>query len=155
VAEILAQVEAANKKVTIEQLRKLEVLRDFLSIPDVPGWPHLLSLRLAMDQYAGFSVKYEERRGRKKKWEPSEYLELVAAIETIKREKGCGDRQAVRLYLKRGRKAAPTHTEVRSLEARLTEARDPRKNPFAKMFSTGDPEHDAHMLGVILKHFKK
>jgi len=72
------------------------------------------------------------------------YSELWADVESIKREKGCGDRQACRLLIKRALDAKTGRylpgsgvrfeTAVASLESRFREARVPKQNEAAIAF---------------------
>lgn len=154
-AEIREKKEQAETLVFLQKIQKLALLLKWHKLEMNPDGLFHLCLLLCCKFYPGFSVQVEEKRGRKKKWDSARYFELVSAIFWIKKEKNMGTRQACRVFLRRENKKRPSEVQVRSLEARYSEALNPKHNIFAKMCTTGDAAHDAYMLEQIALHFRK
>lgn len=150
---ISEQEEIAWQKVEIEQTGKLLLLCKHYNIEVEGGinWPFMLCNALANEFFAGMKVDFEQRKGRKRKWNTSEYLELWAAIENIKIDRKCGDTDACRTYTKR------THGRANEKKAkyyvdRLKEAKNPKFNRWAIIFK-GKPEHRRDMIEVLIGCF--
>lgn len=145
---ILAQEVAAYEKVEIERISKLLLLckHHGIEIEDSTEWPLKLCIALADECFPGMEVSFEQRRGRPKLWNESEYLELWAAIEDIKIDRKRGDADACRIYAKRTSDTAST------VQSNLTKARNPKHNRWAKFFQ-GTPEHQRYMTDVLISNF--
>jgi hypothetical protein len=104
--------------------------------------------------FAGFEVNYSEKRGAPRKWDVARYCTLLADIEEIKSEKKCGDIQAFRIYLMRKIGARPREGDAETLTTRLSEARSPQFNMFARFFLDDDPEFHDYMLDVFRKRLR-
>lgn len=138
--------QAANIRALDETLKKLTPLREHYGVEsDNPeAWPLMLLLHVCRDFIPGFKIEFEKpRRGRPSVWTATRYTELVADVEAVKRQRGCGNKEACRTLIREAEKAgrgrykrahgASLVKATNSLETRLSEARRAEFNPLAVM----------------------
>jgi hypothetical protein len=116
-----------------------------------------LAIALAIAHVPGF--RWGKRTGPAEIWDPITYTELWAAVERLKKEKGCSDSEACRMISKspefakerwnKGKRKATAS----SLLSRLSEARNPKHNVMAKLFRPKDPGLDNVMRESLLRYF--
>ena len=162
--EYVAEHRAASEKAEGEKADKIPLLLEHYGIPEGPDLVStyfLLCLSMAEDFVPGFRTVYpdEVQVGPVKKRTWSKLTELLADVETVKREKNCGDKEAIRELTKseRFKKRWGTFNR-RTLSNWLSDARNPEKNAFYKVV-LGPPEspHDEETrtlnLGFIIDAF--
>lgn len=139
-----------------EQIRRLDLLADYLGVPEnVTGHLRtiLLCLKLAESSYRGMRIEFGSKPTKKRIWTPSAYFELMAAIEMIRRERGCGVREACKIKLQRDGKRA-TLNNIKTLEARFAEADKVKHNEWAKLLGPkDDAELRARAIGWVIEAF--
>jgi hypothetical protein len=142
-------------------LRKLELLREHYKIPKEAGLL-ALTLKLAEEFVPGFRIELSRSSGRKRRWDPLLYTQLVADAESIKRERVCGDREACKILVQRAKtnparypygmgKQRSTRNAVDTLRSRLVEARMPERNPLIKALVANDDERMKLLLDSLAK----
>ena len=154
---------AACQRIVDKKWQKIELLKRHYGL-EADSSDRGLLLRLAEDFVPGFEVDYGvKKRGRRKKWDSSSYMELCADIEKIKLEDGIGDYEAcVRLVqrhatyaerygLSRTVNRESIKKQANSLNSRLVEARNPKNNPFYKLIlSAKTPDKNAFVRDAII-----
>jgi hypothetical protein len=99
------EIELHNKREILravtEQLRKINELREWLGLDDRATSPEanwvILALKLAQHFVPGFRIKdltTERSRGRKKEWNWEKYCQLLADVESLKKERTRTDSEA-------------------------------------------------------------
>jgi hypothetical protein len=158
-----AALSRARKEAFVAALNKLLLLRDHYKIPEQQDWALLLSLALAQEFIPGFRIKYPAiGSGRKRQWDALRYTQLLYDVESLKRERQCGDREACKILAQRSRAAGtrydylsksktPIDTLTKSIEARLVEARLPKHNVLFAALAGGDPARKQHAIEQLLK----
>jgi hypothetical protein len=155
-------IEQNNKNdtfnITIERLEKLPLLFERYNIKykssdnENPDYL-LLCVAMACEFIPGFKTKDNKKiRGRKKKWTPVQYTILLGDIEFIKKERSCGDREACKIYLQRQKKLNKL-PNIKVIEARLVEARQPKRNPLFGLTEKFDDEIRPEFLQILREHF--
>jgi DNA-binding MarR family transcriptional regulator len=121
--------------------------------PELPAanWTLLLLFKLCDDVIDGFGVAKPSRAGRHKdRWSTLRQLTYIRDIEKISMERNCSDKNAVKAYLTKPGKRAPSSGQIASGQARLSEARNKSKNPFCKMIPPqGHPNRMSALEGLI------
>lgn len=147
--------EAERDRVIAALNEKFELLAKHYGIdaPE-PGRYFALALALATEFVPGFKIVSEptKGRGRSRKWTSSTYTELLADVEKLKRDCPDDQRKAIRRYLNNTGVKRPTESQIESIEARLSEARNPERNSMAR-FLSGPPGRREYMLNSLIEHF--
>jgi len=138
---------------------RLALLFAHYGVTDVNDWAKL-ALALAIDHVPGLRIREQRKKsGPRKFWSDERYCELLAAVERLKLEKGCGDSEACKILATSSKfaKAAwngRTKQTKRSLETRLSEARNPKFNWLARVLvDKSDPLFQETMRDSLLRSY--
>jgi hypothetical protein len=118
----------AESQVFKKQMDKLVILADHLGIGRETrisdnNWPLMLCMEMARIFFSGFEIRFEEYRGRRKKYEFFLGSYLVLSIQTIMCNSQKTLTDACRIHLRNEGNPRPTHGEVKSLCNRYIEVR--------------------------------
>jgi hypothetical protein len=160
----VADHRAAREKAEWEKVDKIPLLLEHYGIPegqDLASRHLLLCLRMAEDFVPGFRTVFpdELQVGPVKRRTWSKLTELLADVETVKREKNCSDKEAIRELTRSKRFKKRWGTFVpRTLSNWLSDARNPAKNAHYKVVlgppeSPHDEETRTRNLGFIINAF--
>jgi hypothetical protein len=118
------EYEREENRIFKEKLRRLDLLAEHYGIEHGDNYYLRLLLRFAEDQHPAFQIQDRRPPPRKRPLE-----QLIADVEAVKREKGCGDLEACRILFQRYKKQYPKgamsiEKAARSRNSRLVEARN-------------------------------
>jgi hypothetical protein len=148
-----------------EWSRKLAILRKHYGLQDdLPNddWPMKLCLRLCLDFFPGFNVRFPEdrkrrRRGRKPKWTFGSQLQLIADIERIKSGSDDSEGDACKALLREQGNARPTAGEIHTLQTRLSEARAAAAGQTLAKLRQWETKHEreGELVSILLDHMTR
>lgn len=140
------QNAAETRRVSALQVEKTLLLFDHYGA-ERGDWMRL-AICLARQFVPGLQTIGEDEGKKPKRWTPAATMALVADIEAIKQERPRNDREACRVYLKRAERPADERA-VRSLITRLSEARQPKNNPFLAWINDMPGDEDKRLERLI------
>lgn len=154
-----AQLEEDARQAEREELiRRFQLLFSHYSIERTENAAldfATLAMVLAMEHVPGLQIIEgpPAKKGRPKLWDVNRYMELIPSIELIKKERLCGDREACKIYMQRSGIPAPKPQEINALNARLSDARSPKKNWLIAHLSAQYGDARDAMMGSIIDRY--
>ena len=144
-----------------EQLRRFDLLFEHFEIEDKRDWKQL-ALKLSVAHVPGFQLSLKPtKKGRREKWSAELYCCLMGTVEHLKRQSGgrLNDSAACRELAKKKYQKAPWNDvgrqlSKRTLESRLSEARNPNQNRLIGLWPPPSPLGPDSVTGLIYQHFK-
>jgi hypothetical protein len=145
------EYEREEDRIFKEKLRRLDLLAEHYGIKHGDNYYLRLLLRFAEDRHPAFQIQYRRPPPRKRPLE-----QLIADVEAMKREKGCGDSEACRILFQRykaqyPKKAVSIGKAAHSLNARLVEARN--QTLIGKFLKRVDVQEHEFIIDSLISHY--